>query len=105
MPGAKSLQESLFDNSLQKSLFDELQYEELDEEQQELIDCIGFESYKKLILTYGGTTINIRVPASVCMNTRDRLIRKEFSGYNHKQLAKKYNLTEMSIRRIVNNSK
>ncbi len=90
--------------TFQMSLFDKLLYEDLDEDQQELVDCIGLESYKKLVLTYGGLTIGIRVPAAVCMNTRDRLICKEFDGGNYRQLAKKYELSETSIRRIINDS-
>lgn len=84
--------------------FDELLYEDLDEDQQELADCIGFESYKKFIMTYGGSIINVHVPALVCIRTRNRKIRNEFDGRNYRQLAQKYELSESMVRRIINGS-
>lgn len=83
------------------NLLDELTLEDLDEEQRELADCIGLEAYKKLVATYAGSTINIRMPDKLTIGQRNNRIRKEFNGYNFSELARRYKLTERQIRYIV----
>lgn len=83
------------------NLLDELTLEDLDEEQRELADCIGLEAYKKLVATYAGSTINIRMPDKLTIGQRNNRIRKEFNGYNFSELARQYKLTERQIRYIV----
>ncbi len=79
----------------------ELTYDDLDEEQKELADCIGIDNYKSLINTYGGTNINIRLPETICINIRNKKICSEFDGGNYNNLAKKYRLSAVSVRRII----
>ncbi len=83
------------------SLLDNLTLDDLDEEQRELADCIGIEAYKKLVRNYAGSCVYIRKPDTVTVNIRNEKIKKEFNGYNYLELAKKFNLSEISIRRIV----
>lgn len=84
------------------NFLDKLSLEDLDEEQQELADCIGIEAYKKLVVTYAGSTINIRHPERLTRNLRDQAIRSEFNGANYNELAIKYHLSNRMIRYIVN---
>lgn len=83
------------------NLLDELTLDDLDEEQRELADCIGLEAYKKLVTTYAGCPINIRMPDKLTIGQRNNRIRKEFNGYNFSELARRYKLTERQIRNIV----
>lgn len=81
---------------------DKLSLEDLDEEQQELADCIGIEAYKKLIVTYAGSTITIRHPERLTRKLRNEAIRSEFNGVNYNALALKYHISNRMIRYIVN---
>lgn len=80
-----------------------LTYNDLDEDDQQLADTIGLEGFKKFIDTYGGTHYNVKRPETICIEIRNKQIRKEFNGGNHKKLAVKYGLSESSIYRIVSN--
>lgn len=83
------------------SLLDKLMLDDLDEDQRQLAECIGMESYKNLLRNYAGSYIYICKPDTITANVRDEQIRKEFDGYNYLDLAKKFNLSEISIRRII----
>lgn len=83
------------------NLLDELTPDDLDPEQRELADCIGLAAYKKLVATYAGSTINVRMPNKLTIGQRNDKMRREFNGYNFGELARKYGLTERQIRYIV----
>ena len=83
------------------SLLEKLTLEDLDEDQRQLAECIGLEAYKNLLRNYAGSYIYICKPDTFPANVRDEQIRKEFNGYNYLELAKKFNLSEISIRRII----
>ena len=61
----------------------------LGEDCQALIRAIGLEGFKKLIQEFSGVQL------------RDKKIRQEFDGSNHKTLAKKYGVTEAWCRKII----
>ena len=83
------------------SLLDELRPEDLDESQRELADCIGIEAYRRLVSTYAGETITVRMPDRITLTLRNEKIKSDFNGYNYRELAKRYGLHENTIRRIV----
>ncbi len=83
------------------SLLDELTIEDLDCEQKELAECIGLAAYKKLVENYAGSYVYVCKPDTVTKNARNMQIEKEFNGYNYLELAKKFNLSEGSVRRII----
>lgn len=76
-------------------------YKDLDENDQELVDCIGFDNFKNLVRTFGGSAINVKLAKNIGLNARNNQICSEFNGGNYKQLAKKYNLSTASIYRII----
>lgn len=79
-----------------------LELTELSEEQRQIAEAIGMESYIKLSESFGGTNIYVaKANEIVLRKERDERIRKEFNGYNHTELALKYGLTEKWIRNIV----
>lgn len=78
-----------------------IQIESLSAEQQKVAELIGIENYEKLIETYGGTWLYIPKTDAFERAARNRRILDDFDGYNFKQLARKYSLTEVQIRTIV----
>lgn len=75
--------------------------DDLPEEQKNIADLIGMEAYSKLVNAYGGMAIYITKPDNLIRNARNEEIRSKFDGSNYRQLAVKYNLSEVSIRLIV----
>ncbi len=69
-----------------------------------LVDTVGLEQAKKIVAALGGDNLYIPKVESVIRMARNRRINKEFTGFNHKELAVKYNLTPRHIRGIVENS-
>lgn len=59
------------------SLLDNLELDDLDPEQRELAECIGLESYKKLITTYAGSYLCIRMPERITINLRNAEIDRK----------------------------
>lgn len=83
------------------SLLDELTIDDLDEEQRELAECIGMDAYKKLLETYAGSPITVRMPNRITLPLRNKEIKSKFNGYNYRELAREYNLSEDMICKIV----
>lgn len=61
---------------------------------------IGVQNIIKLAELVGGTTFYIPKTESFLRPVRDIRIKAEFNGYNHAELAKKYNLSERWVREI-----
>ena len=55
-----------------------------------IAEAIGTDNFYKLAEIVGGTTIYIPKPESLTRPVRDARIKKEFTGYNHQELARKY---------------
>lgn len=83
------------------SLLDKLTLDDLDADQRQLAECIGLDAYKKLLKNYAGSPITVRMPKRITIPVRDKEICDKFNGYNYGDLAREYNLSEVSIRRIV----
>lgn len=83
------------------SLLDDITMEELDPEQRQLAECIGLEAYKNLVRSYAGSYVYVCKPDTLTANLRNEEIRRRFNGYNYGELAREFNLAEVSIRRIV----
>lgn len=83
------------------SLLDKLTIKDLDNDQRTLAECIGIDAYKKLLENYAGSFVYVRKPEMITNSIRNSCIKKEFNGCNIHELAKKYNLSVTSIRRIV----
>lgn len=83
------------------SLLEKLTLEDLDEDQRNLAECIGLEAYKNLLRNYAGSPISVHMPKRITIPVRDKEICEKFNGYNYGDLAREYDLSEVSIRRIV----
>ena len=75
------------------------------EQQKEIAEIIGIEAYRKLVEHYGGSHIYINKSDTVIRPNRDDEIRKKFNGSNYRQLVREYNLSEPTIRNILNKNK
>lgn len=86
---------------MDNTAIDRISLDDLYGEQKELAETIGLEAYRKLVKTYGGLSVYVAKADYVIRNDRDGRIIQEYTGYNAKALAAKYDLTERSILRIV----
>ena len=54
---------------------------------------------------FGGTSVYFPTEKMIYKEARDREIISEYNGFNHKELATKYNMSESYIRAIINRHK
>lgn len=80
---------------------DNIRLEDLSGEQLQLATIVGIEAYRELVRQFGGTHIYVPEHNSFRAMRRNEKIRKDFDGYNFRELARKYDLSESMIRRIV----
>ena len=80
---------------------EDIRLEDLSEGQQEVAALIGPENFRKLMEVYGGAYLYIPKTDRLEHMERNERIRAEFDGYNFRELARKYDLTEITIRSIV----
>lgn len=78
--------------------------EELPEPYRKLSGMIGMEPTLTLAELYQGTAVYFTKLDGVLQMVRNRRIKQEFDGGNHKDLARRYNLTETWIRQILADS-
>ena len=67
---------------------------------REVAETIGAENLYKLAELIGGATLYIPKPESLTRPIRDAHIKAEFNGWNHLELAKKYNVTDRLVRQV-----
>lgn len=65
---------------------------------RQIAELIGVENLASLAKLIGGTTFYLPKLESFIKPVRDTHIKKEFTGYNHVELARKYDVTERWIR-------
>lgn len=75
--------------------------ERLSGDQKELAEIIGIEAYRKLVANYGGMSVYICKAETVLREFRNAEICNSFNGFNYRELAKKYNLSEKTVREII----
>lgn len=78
-----------------------LKYEDLNPEQQDFADLVGLDIFKELVRKCGGTYMYIPKEDNITRPIRNAMIKAEFTGSNVKELAKKYQLSEVQIRSII----
>jgi len=85
-----------------KEILDLLTLDDLNDKNRELAGANGMDAFRKLLLWGDGTGATY-IPKidRVVIPVRDELIRREFNGYNVYELAKRWDRTDSTIRRIV----
>ena len=76
-------------------------FDQLSGDQRELAEIVGLEAYRKLVANYGGMSIYINKPETILRDLRNIEICNSFNGFNYRELAKKYHLSEKTVREIV----
>ncbi|MGL5717221.1 MAG: Mor transcription activator family protein [Paraclostridium sp.] len=66
---------------------------------------IGIDITKVLFEEFGGTSVYFPTEKMIYKEARDREIIAEYNGFNHKELASKYNMSESYVRAIINRNK
>lgn len=75
--------------------------DQLSSDQRELAETVGLEAYRKLVANYGGMSLYIPKRGIIPKEVRNKEIKKRFNGSNYRELARKYDLSEMTIRRVI----
>ncbi len=84
-----------------KQVISEIKEDDLPQACQEVAEIIGVEATIKLTAHFGGMRVYFPGLGEMLRARRDDLIRTEFTGLNHRDLARKYGLSETWIREIV----
>ena len=79
----------------------EIPLESLPEEYQIVAELFGKAGALQLAKHSGGMRIYVPKLDTLIRNHRDARIRAEFNGFNHRDLARKYELSESWIREVV----
>lgn len=66
---------------------------------------IGIDRVKALFKEFGGTSVYFPTEKMIYKEARDREIIEEFNGFNVKELASKYRMSESYIRAIIRRNK
>ena len=83
-------------------ILDQITLEDLPEDWREIAETIGFENYRMMVKSFGGTYVYFPKLKSITARLTHEKIANEFDGANYKELAVKYNLSEIRIRTIIN---
>lgn len=84
------------------NLWDEIKAVDFEDDPMALlIEAVGLSAAKKLVEVFGGDAFYFPKVESVIRTARNKKIYKEFTGFNQKELAAKYNLTTRHVREIV----
>ena len=68
---------------------------------RDLIDIVGYDNTVKLVSYFGGTAVYVPKIDRAFRTLRNRRIMREFDGFNGKYLARKFGVSESTIRLIV----
>lgn len=89
------------DQSLIRELVAETTIEDIGENYRPIVEIIGLEAFVELSGYAKGDEIYIPKVENIVAPARNRRIRKEYDGYNIKDLAEKYGLTTKQIANIL----
>lgn len=84
---------------------EEITIEDIDEQYRNIARLIGIKNFIKLIKLLGGTSWYIPKVESVLSEARKRRIKKEYNGYNKRELALKYGVSERTVAYITKDKK
>jgi Mor family transcriptional regulator len=82
-------------------MLDYLTKEDLPESLRDIVDVIGMDSVKELIRLAGGSSLYIPNENSITKPVRNKIIKESFNG-NYKELSRKFGISEVQVRNIVN---
>lgn len=83
----------------------ELKISDLPPQFENIARELGIEKAKLLFEEFGGTSVYFPTEKMIYKEARDRKIISECNGFNYKELAVKFNMSESYIRTIINRHK
>lgn len=83
----------------------DLKISDLPPQFENIANRLGIEKAKCLFEEFGGTSVYFPTEKMIYKEARDREIISDYNGFNHKELAIKYNMSESYVRAIINKHK
>ena len=83
----------------------ELKISDLPPQFENIAMKIGIDVTKVLFEEFGGTSVYFPTEKMIYKESRNREILSEFNGFNIKELASKYNMSESYVRTIIRQKK
>ena len=83
----------------------ELKISDLPPQFENIARKLGIERAKLLFEEFGGTSVYFPTEKMIYKEARDREILSKFNGFNIKELASKYNMSESYVRAIIRQKK
>ena len=81
-------------------MIDKLTIDDVPENLKSVAYAIGIDAFRSLIKCAGGTSIYLPSERCITKPVRDRVIRESFCG-DYKEMARRFGISEVRIRRIV----
>lgn len=88
-------------DELKRALIDETTLDDISESYRPVVEIIGIEKFIELSEYTKGDELYFPKTENIIAPARNRRIKKEWNGYNSKELAEKYNLTTKQIGNIL----
>ena len=88
-------------NDTEERMLKEMTPDDLAEKHQLLAQAVGMDGLRNLIRNFGGGQIYIPKTADLLREMKTKAILKEFDGFNRKQLAIKYDVSESFVYGVV----
>ncbi|MEF9992466.1 MAG: Mor transcription activator family protein [Romboutsia sp.] len=83
----------------------ELKISDLPPQFENIAIKLGIDQAKWLFEEFWGTSVYFPTEKMIYKEARDREITAEYNGFNHKELAIKYNMSKSYVRAIINKHK
>ncbi|MGL5752403.1 MAG: Mor transcription activator family protein [Paraclostridium sp.] len=68
---------------------------------RDLVEVVGMDVVIELIEYSGGGSLYFPSKRALCINARNRIIRKSFNGGNYKELSNKFGISTVQVRNVV----
>ncbi|MEI3045481.1 MAG: Mor transcription activator family protein [Romboutsia timonensis] len=81
-------------------MINKLTIDDVPENLKSVAYAIGIDAFRSLIKCAGGTSVYLPSERCITKPVRDRVIRESFCG-DYRELAKRFGISEVRIRRIV----
>ncbi len=88
-------------DKLEQELIADTTIEDIAERYRPVVEIVGIEKYIEVSRYAMGDEVYFRKPETLLAPARNRRIRKEYDGFNTKELAQRYNLTLPQIHAIL----
>lgn len=88
-------------DKLEKELIADTTMEDIAERYRPVVEIVGIEKYIEISRYAMGDEVYFPKPETLLAPARNRRIRKEYDGFNTKELAQRYNLTLPQIHAIL----